>query len=815
MNQSTPDAPNPDDTPLAEPTTPVTHGASLRFSIGDAFPTLERVEIREEDRCEPIRGGQSCIYRGFDTELHRPVAVKCMRDNNIETAQGRFLFEVEVTRELEHPGVVPVYGFGSIPTINGPCFAMRWLGTRTLAKAITDYHQDEGPAGRHAKRVAFRELITRFVAVCHTIAYSHSRGILHRDLKPSNVILGEFGETVVLDWGLAKRIAPQPSREGLSDPFPRIAKDPLTVAGVALGTPDYWAPEQKEGVLDQQTVRTDVYGLGGILFSILTNRTPPSGGYPLDCPPSPSALPDTVIDRIVRKALAADCRRRHQSATALAAEVEAWLADLPVGAIRATVLDLAQSAAEHPADLKLAEQLARQRGHLGLILSGMGRHKEATESFQAATEGFTRLLKSGTPEPQLLAEAAGCHAYFSQALTAADRCEEADVQKERAKELYNRLIVSDTVYGPLIQPLLTNMAGLIPPTSAPVPRASEPRDAQNIHPSGTPNTQGSQPAAPPLRPPLERSHGYRVVMVLGQGNVARVVLAEDQVLSRMVAIKDLLPGQTDEMARRLLLELQITARLDHPNIVRLHTHGTREGTACPFLVLEYIRGKTLGEEITAFHTSGDLRQVEDNPRFTRLLEAFAQACDAVHHAHTKGVIHRDPKPANIMVRKDGTAVLIDWGIAKIVDNEALIPDQTELARFYLSPELAGITAGDLGTPAYRAPEQAAGGKVGRYTDVYILGAGLHEILTGRPPAPTNLNASPTTTARSLDLNKSVQPYLYNICKKAIAIDVHERYQRADELAEEIRAWFAQAPQPLGWLRQLWCAMLRLVQGGPT
>ena len=180
-------------------------------------------------------------------------------------------------------------------------------------------------------------LLTAFVAVCNTIAYAHSRGVLHRDLKGDNVILGDFGEVIVLDWGLAKLMG-QPDEE--ADPIragaEAEAQDPsLTIQGEIVGTPAYMAPEQAEGRLDQIDQRTDIYGLGAMLYAILTGRPPFVGSNTLEvlqkavrgnptppreiCPEVPAALEEVCL-----KAMAKEPERRYASAADLAQEVQRW-----------------------------------------------------------------------------------------------------------------------------------------------------------------------------------------------------------------------------------------------------------------------------------------------------------------------------------------------------------------------------------------------------------------------------------------------------------------------------------------------------------
>jgi tetratricopeptide (TPR) repeat protein len=220
------------------------------------------------------RGGLGQVSLARDDKLGRQVALKEIRPDRPDshTVRQRFLTEAEITGQLEHPGIVPIYALDQDEQ-GKPYYVMRFVQGRTLADAIAAYHAQPNP-------LAFNDLLTRFASVCQTVAYAHSKGVIHRDLKPANVMLGEYGETLVVDWGLAKRMRPYSptplaklEREaGEDEPDSPVVDPGLTTAGQVLGTPSYMSPEQARGEPERLDERCDVFGLGGILCAILTGQ---------------------------------------------------------------------------------------------------------------------------------------------------------------------------------------------------------------------------------------------------------------------------------------------------------------------------------------------------------------------------------------------------------------------------------------------------------------------------------------------------------------------------------------------------------------
>ena len=332
------------------------------------------------------KGGMGQVWVARDGSLGRQIALKELRPDQTDNSIicSRFLYEAKITAQLEHPGIVPVYELGGGQV---PFYTMRFVKGRTLSEATRSYHK-ERVAGT-ADSLGLVNLLSAFLGVCHAIAYAHSRGVIHRDLKGQNVILGDFGEVIVLDWGIAKQIGPitagspaaggdvvESFRVGGSDDVsharvvangtlnpdqtlpagtdssnasstrPRLdsgAGPEGTMHGQLLGTPGFMAPEQASGLLDQIDQRTDVYGLGAVLYEILTGNPPFIGKKTMEIlqrvrqePPRPprelNPTLDSALQAICLKALSKPREQRYASATELAQEVQRYLADEPVHA---------------------------------------------------------------------------------------------------------------------------------------------------------------------------------------------------------------------------------------------------------------------------------------------------------------------------------------------------------------------------------------------------------------------------------------------------------------------------------------------------
>ena len=210
-----------------------------------------------------------------DTEIGRTVALKRLRPQR-EELKDRFLVEAQVTGQLEHPGIVPVHDLG-IDTEGRPFYVMSFIHGRTLKDAIEEYHAGS-LSSREPREVQGSRLLENFVKVCQAVAYAHHRGVVHRDLKPENVMLGPFGEVLVLDWGMAKvRGQSKPEREAPQVQLTYSSGSTPTQHGQVLGSPVYMAPETADGRAADADEQTDVYLLGATLYHLLTGQPPRQG----------------------------------------------------------------------------------------------------------------------------------------------------------------------------------------------------------------------------------------------------------------------------------------------------------------------------------------------------------------------------------------------------------------------------------------------------------------------------------------------------------------------------------------------------------
>jgi serine/threonine protein kinase len=277
------------------------------------------------------QGGMSIIYQAFDHLLQHPVALKVLKPAYVNERQ-RFLNEAYVTGLLDHPHIVPVHDIGEDET-GCPYFTMKWIRGETLGHHL-ELARDPTRALDSLER-----FLGIFHKICDAVAFAHSRGIIHRDIKPDNILIGQFGEVYLLDWGLARVIRPSAFAQ-LSPPLAEVFRQDFDPRDTLIGTLEYASPEQAHGHHHQIDERTDIFLLGALIYYILIGRAPfavEDGSVPERVrlaqsaqirPPeevAPRACLPPGISAIAMRALSREPRHRYPSVIALQDDVRRFL----------------------------------------------------------------------------------------------------------------------------------------------------------------------------------------------------------------------------------------------------------------------------------------------------------------------------------------------------------------------------------------------------------------------------------------------------------------------------------------------------------
>jgi len=249
---------------------------------------------------EIARGGVGVVFRGHDIDLGRDVAMKVIREEHQDSPEviQRFVEEAQIGGQLQHPGIVPVYEIG-LGKNKRPFFTMKLIKGKTLSALLSK---------RKSPREKRRRMLSIFESVCQTMGYAHARGVIHRDLKPSNVMVGAFGEVLVVDWGMGKvlrsggvadeREAKRKAEQTIVTTLRSEGSGSESVIGSVLGTPRYMSPEQARGDIENVDERSDVFGLGAVLCEILTGSPPYNGEANEVFTQASMARLDDAIERI-------------------------------------------------------------------------------------------------------------------------------------------------------------------------------------------------------------------------------------------------------------------------------------------------------------------------------------------------------------------------------------------------------------------------------------------------------------------------------------------------------------------------------------
>jgi eukaryotic-like serine/threonine-protein kinase len=340
------------------------------------LPPLNGPNGRYQFFGELARGGMGAVFKGRDTILNRNLAVKVLLEEHRARPHiaHRFVEEAQIGGQLQHPGIVPVYELGTLPD-GRPFFTMKLVKGRTLGEML---------AARTDSAADLVEFLGIFRQVCQTIAYAHAKHVIHRDLKPSNIMVGDFEEVLVMDWGLAKvlktgeELAQEVSATGPASVVEtvRSASDAhVSMDGSVLGTPAYMSPEQAQGAVDELDQRTDVFGLGAILCEILTSKPPYVDRSPLvvlkmaalaELDGASSRLyscgADDELLALAHRCLAAEPRHRPSDAVEVARAISGYLAGLQDRARKAEM-------AKVEAETKVVEERKRRKLTMALAAS--------------------------------------------------------------------------------------------------------------------------------------------------------------------------------------------------------------------------------------------------------------------------------------------------------------------------------------------------------------------------------------------------------------------------------------------------------------
>lgn len=330
--------PEPVSPPTPADESPHEHPILLQFTDAD-FPKYWKSGSLKYDDFKPLtEGGTAALQTCLDRNLHRTVVYKSLHphlaDDEVETA--RFVREARVTAMIPHPGTVPLYELGR-DRHGKPYFTMKKLEGRDLRSILADINDRNHRTEEFYPR---ERLIDILIGAAQTVSYAHVQGVVHRDLKPANLLIGEFGEVMVLDWGLAKIRGEATPDEAMPPRGVKGVELELTMPGRRFGTPLYMSPEQARG--DATDERTDVYALGIVLFEILTGR-PLVFGKELDdvldqilerpTPEPREVAPKrdipTELEAICMRCLAKNPDERYPGVQALIKDLQAYQDDHP------------------------------------------------------------------------------------------------------------------------------------------------------------------------------------------------------------------------------------------------------------------------------------------------------------------------------------------------------------------------------------------------------------------------------------------------------------------------------------------------------
>jgi len=449
-------------------------GAPGNLPPQPALTDHQRYEIMREH----ARGGMGRVLLARDTAVGREVALKELlpgrqgssgvtRKTGTLAQAERFLREARVTGQLEHPGIVPVYEIGQRPD-GSPFYTMKFVRGRTLADRLREIRDGEGSGPE--KLVRRLKLLDAYTTVCEAVAFAHSRGVIHRDLKPQNLMLGDYGETLVLDWGLARvkhanestsnlpalpRIQPESSGSGVIKPSsvvgsssvppvtgtaaPTAGSSAVTLDGAVIGTPAYMSPEQAAGNISEVDEQSDLYSLGAILYEIVTGIPPYEGSSPesvvkkvLHGPPlhvlkrEPNAPPELAA--LVDRAMERDRAARLRMVGELVEQVRAYREGRTLSVYQYSTMELLRRFVSRHRAATLTALLAVA----ALVGSGVWHYLQVTEQKRQAEDART-VAESQRAEAETQRTDAMQQRERAMALTDSEKLARQDAERQRTE----------------------------------------------------------------------------------------------------------------------------------------------------------------------------------------------------------------------------------------------------------------------------------------------------------------------------------------------------------------------------------------------
>lgn len=304
------------------------------------------------------QGGNGKIILCVDAEVRRYVAMKVMHDLDkpSKVQQARFLEEIQITGQLEHPNIVPIHEVG-VDLAGNLFFTMKYVTGENLEDHIAKYHRENKDKNQRQTEVYFLNILMK---ICDAIKFAHSKGVIHRDIKPENIMIGNFGEVLLMDWGSAKV---KGTKDVDASNVVTIRKDTNvlnTVDGTMIGTPLYMSPEQAQGAINEYDTRTDIFGVGAVLFKMLTNQPPAKGNSEEEVlrdvvhnpTPNPSqteigANVTREVKHICMKAIAREKEGRYQSIEEMQQDITQYIQDGTVKSLKYDFMDHVRLYLEH------------------------------------------------------------------------------------------------------------------------------------------------------------------------------------------------------------------------------------------------------------------------------------------------------------------------------------------------------------------------------------------------------------------------------------------------------------------------------------